>query len=184
VGIAVILTFGLGMLIWVNMEKITENNVELEDRKTYELGYLLSPLIPEETSEEASQNMVKAIIEGQGAEVVSQQSPRMKALAYPVSKTVGGRKSSFKQAYLASVRFNTEPAVVLKIKDLLDKEENVIRFLLIIAPKISERPVSVRRNYVSRPRSEARKEGSVKTEMNAEEIDKEIEGLISDKAVV
>lgn len=166
------------------MEKITESNIKLEDQKTYELGYLLSPLIPEETSEEASQAMIQKIIVGQGVEVISQQNPKIKDLAYPLSKTVGGQKNKFKQAYLGVVKFKTEPSKVILIKNLLDKEENVIRFLLIIAPKKSEKTPAPRRGFGAKTVStEKDNADSVKPEMSAEEIDKEIDDLITDPVV-
>lgn len=151
------------------------------DTKTYEIGYLLLPLISAEELEAKTAELIKTAIEANSATVVSQLSPKMRALAYPISKFLNKKNTPFREAYFGSVRFDATPADALKIKTALDKNENIIRHLLVIIPKVTEKPLSEGSALRRRIRAQAPKtEGAPVGEgMTSEAIDKEIEGLLA-----
>jgi len=173
----------------------TDNPVA-EDQKTYEIGYILSPLVSEEKLAEVFNKTVKAAVEAAGSSITAQQSPKMVALAYPISKMINNKRSIFKDAYFGAVRFDAAPDVVHAAKELLDKAPEVIRHLLIVVPA-SAQPLAAQKGPNARsarpedrveetPESEvaepveepAAAEGE-KAEMTKEDIDKEIEGLLT-----
>ena len=141
--------------------------------KTYEVGYLLTPFLPAEQVEEVAQAMYKSLIEDLGGKALFKTTPKMRPLAYPVSKIISNKKSTVSEAYFGAVKFEIFPEQIRTIKEILDKDDRVIRFLIIGIPKNSERIV-----FTRRPAAKV-EEGAVKgEEMNKEEIDKEIEGLL------
>lgn len=151
--------------------------------KTYEIGYLLLPLISAEDLEVKVGELIKNTIEANSATVVSQLSPKMRALAYPISKFLNKKNTPFREAYFGSVRFDATPADVLKIKAAFDKNDNILRHILVIIPKVTEKPLSESSALRRRIRAQA---VTTKTEgipvgegMTSEAIDKEIEGLLA-----
>lgn len=159
-----------------------ENAVQSDTKevKTYELGYLLSPLVPLEQAEESMEAMYQAGIAVKGGEVLSRTVPRMRALAYPVSKFTNNKRSLLSDAYFGAVKFTAAPDSITSVKEVFEKDGNIIRFLIVSVPKNAERPTVLRRPMMRRPRPTLPKEeaGEKVIEMTPEEIDKEIEGLL------
>ena len=67
----------------------------------------------------------------------------MRPLAYEVKKEVGSKTSRFSDAYFGATRFTAKPAAIAAIKETLDAAEQILRFMIIIAPR--ENPVKIRR---------------------------------------
>lgn len=163
---------------------------EEKELKTYELGYLLSPMIPAEASVEIVANVIAPVLEARTGNIISQVSPKMKVLAYEVLKSVNNKNSKFKEAYFGVIKFQADPVTILDITKLLDKNADIVRFLLIAIPKGAERVVAPKRSLTRKPKADVKEEGGllVSSEekgepMSSEEIDKEIEGLIADATV-
>lgn len=154
--------------------------LDVKEAKTYEIGYLLTPFLPAEQVEESVEAMHKAWIADLDGLTIIKTAPKMRSLAYPVSKFINNKKSTFKEAYFGAVKFQISPEKIRTIKELLDKDNNIIRFLIVSVPKNAERILSPRGAGARRVRPAATKEdGAGKgEEMTSEEIDKEIEGLL------
>jgi len=164
-----------------------ENSTELETKeaRTYELGYLLTPFLPLEKVEETVDAMYKTLITDLGGEIVIKHLPKMRTLAYPVAQIISNKKSLYKEAYFAAVKFQLSPEKIRTQKEMIEKDGNVIRFLVVNVPKNAERIVAPRSSLLRRPRpvtaaEEKAEKGGV--EMTSEEIDKEIEGLLETQA--
>lgn len=159
-----------------------ENAVQLDTKevKTYEIGYLLSPLLPSEKVEESMEAVYQAEIAAKGGEILFRTVPKMRALAYPVSKFTSNKRSSFTEAYFGAVKFTAAPETIVSIKEAFEKDANIIRFLIVSVPKNAERPAVLKRPMIRRARPMLPKEeaGEKSVEMTPEEIDKEIEGLL------
>ena len=161
--------------------------MDTKDQKTYEIGYLLSPFIPAEQLEEAVAKMFKTNIEAKKGVVTTTVAPKMRPLAYAVAKMVDNKKSVYRDAYFGAVRFEAIPSDITAIKEAFDKDANVVRFLIIVAPKGSEIVTPKRVMTPRRTTTRASAESITSTEdkpavvvMSKEDIDKEIEGLISE----
>lgn len=100
----------------------------------YELGYLILPSIPEDKLEDVTSLIRKVIITQDGLEIDA-ESPLKQDLAYSMSKTIGASRYVVSDAYLGWIKFEAEPAKILAIKDGVEKIGEVLRFLLIKAPR-------------------------------------------------
>ncbi|MEK7477885.1 MAG: 30S ribosomal protein S6 [Patescibacteria group bacterium] len=163
-----------------------ENDVQLDtletkEVKTYELGYLLSPLVPQDKVEESVETMYQAAIVAKEGSILFRIVPKMRALAYPVSKFINNKRSSFSDAYFGAVKFTAAPTAIAGVKETFTGDGDIIRFLIVSVPKNADRPVVLKRPIGRRVRPTLPKEadGEKGVEMTSEEIDKEIEGLLA-----
>lgn len=159
----------------------------MTETKTYELGYLVSPLVPADKIEEFASNLIGTMVEVSGGAVVSQFAPKMRALAYPVTRSINNKNTTFKDAYLGSVKFQAESSEIEKIKNVVDKNIEIIRYLLVVIPKGSDK-VKAKKGLGRSPKvvkegTKSEEQAADKAPMSPAEIDKEIEGLIADTEV-
>jgi ribosomal protein S6 len=163
------------------VEKLTET--ELKEAKTYEIGYLLTPFLPADKVDETVEAMYKTLIEDLDGLMIIKTTPKMRALSYPVSKFISNKRSTFSEAYFGAVKFQISPEKIRTIKEQLEKDNNVVRFLIVNIPKNSERVVVPAGIATKKFPTDAKEEGAEKgEEMSDEEIDKEIEGLLETQA--
>lgn len=157
--------------------------------KNYEIGYLLSPLVP---AEEVGIRLAEAIKEPLSVShgvVTSELEPRSITLAYPVSKTENHQKTTFKEAYFGALRIAIDPAEAVALAAKLKLSPLIIRFVLVSLPKNAaplmplKRPVARRRPASSQSAIKTDEStGEKKPEMTSAEIDKEIDELLVEAA--
>jgi len=152
------------------MEKETSTSV-------YEVGYLLLPSIAEENLG-AEVTALKDSLINLGGTMISDEYPKMMELAYEMSRSIANKKQKFTYGYFGWFKFDATSENAVVIKEMLDKNEKLIRYLFI--KTVRESTMSQRRSY-SRSDSPRRKvtprvEESVP--INEEAIDKEIEALM------
>jgi ribosomal protein S6 len=156
-----------------------KNNAE--DRRVYELGFLLAPTItPEDVP--AVYNGLKDLIMSFDGELIFDEMPKMISLAYKMVKVVSNIHSKFDTAYFGWVKFYMDPEKVTELKKKVDTDSNVIRFLLI--KTVKENTIAAKR-FVGKdsayrkntPKKE--EEGAEAIPINKEEIDKEIDAMVS-----
>ena len=123
---------------------------------------------------------VKGLLEKIKAETISEDFPRLRVLAYPLSKVIGGSKKTFKEAYFGWIKFEADAEAVVEFKKEVEKLSNVLGFLIIktvkentlygnkFAPKYEGKPKKEEEKRVEEP----------KGPINEEEIDKTIEDLV------
>ncbi|MBU2082264.1 30S ribosomal protein S6 [Patescibacteria group bacterium] len=95
---------------------------ELENKKDYELAYLLTPDISEDKIE-AEVSELKDFIAKNGGSVIQADLPEKRHLAYPV------KKQNF--AYFGVVYFNSDTESLDKIKKALVFYKKVLRYMLL-----------------------------------------------------
>lgn len=152
-----------------------------EENKVYEIGYLIVPTVAEE-SVGAQVSNVKNAIESKGGVFISEDFPKMRTLAYTMSKKIGAELRKFDRAYFGWVKFEMNSEEVDSIKKVLDGNDEILRFLII---------KTVRENTVIETAAleEEKKENSDDADMedsddddapqaSEEEIDKSIEKLV------
>lgn len=167
------------------MEKKDENGKEKgEDRlHAYEAGYHIVPAVSVENLSNEVENIKNFLIK-EGAVIISEEFPKMRELAYSISKAVGGIKRNFDTAYFGWIKFDAGETPIAKIKKFFDENENILRFLLIntvrentmFSPNL---PETGKKEEVKAPKKEA--EGKeVKSPISQEELDKTIDKLIAE----
>ena len=151
-------------------------------KRLYEVGYLLIPLIPEDKIADEV-NVLRSHIENVGGFIVSEDQPKMRRLAYDIKQRgMASKRLRFGEAYFGWVRFQASSSEVLAVEEFFDKNNNVLRFMLI--KPVKDSPRVIRTPGVIRPKVEAIKREK-KGVMSDQELDKEIDMLLGqDKVMV
>jgi small subunit ribosomal protein S6 len=145
----------------------------MQEQKMYEIGYLLSPLVPEEKLDEEI-SALRKLIEDRKGFIMNEGRLKSRKLAYPINK--------FETAYFGWMKFLVNPEDVSKVKSSFKNPpsaqggggDKIIRFLITqiiaekTAPIITKKIVKKKKVAVPKP----------KPEIKIEEIDKKIEELI------
>lgn len=143
------------------------------DQKTYEIGYLLTPLLPEDkVAEEVS--VLRKLIDDNSGFIMSEDHAKMQRLAYPVA-----RNSS---AYLGRIKFYAKSETVDKIKESFEKSDKTLRFLLTKTSKETAAQPSRRIRKIVKPAAATISEEEKKP-IKPEEVDKKLEELIKEPIV-
>jgi ribosomal protein S6 len=158
-----------------------ENEIEGDAvERVYELGYLLVSTIPEENVPAVYGNL-KELISSMGGVHISDEMPKMIPLAYQMVKVIANVRSKFNTAYFGWVKFTMNGGKVLELKKKLDLDPNFIRFLIL--KTVKENTVAAKRyvgrDSIHRKLKVEKGEGEKATPINKEEIDKEIDALVS-----
>jgi len=151
-----------------------------ENQKTYELGYFLVSTIPEEKVGEEVSGVI-SVLESNG-HIISSGMPEKKELEYEMSKIIANKKTTFSSGYFGFVIFQTEAEGLTNIKTELEKNDNILRFIIINRSKSSlivekkRTPIKPRAMTGSDKKVSSIKPKDVK--IDEEELDKTIEELI------
>lgn len=145
----------------------------------YEVGYLFVPSIAEENLG-AKVTSLKDLLGEHGATFIGDEYPKMIELAYEMSRTVLNKKQKFTTGYFGWVKFELSADKINAVKDALDKDEQIIRFLLI--KTVRESTLSPKRAYSkeggARKKPSLAKADEVALPVNEETIDQEIDALV------
>lgn len=113
---------------------MAEIDQEKQERTVYEIGYLLLPSIAEEKVGEVAGSIKNLVSKAGGVEIAGEE-PFMQDLAYTMNKTVGASRYVVNEAYLGWTKFELSPDVVEKVKAEVEKMPEVLRFLMVKAPR-------------------------------------------------
>lgn len=111
-------------------------------RKSYEISYLLNPT--------EGTDLMSSIIKDTGLEVISGGGITEMRLAYPVKKET--------RANFGYLHFSAEPEAINKLRDSLQLNANVLRFLIVTPPFIKPQSRREEGGYRVKPVEEARPE--------------------------
>lgn len=154
----------------VSTEKETRTSV-------YEVGYLMVPTIAEENLGGEVTSFKDTLTE-KGAVFISDEYPKLIELAYEMSRSINNKRQKFSYGYFGWVKFECTTMEAKVIKDLLDKNEKLVRYLMI--KTVRESTMSVKRAYGKQdgPRRRPVQKTEEVEKINEETIDKEIEALV------
>ncbi len=162
--------------------EISNEEVVVDSRLgVYEVGYLMVPTIAEESlGEEVT--ALKDLLSSNGAVFISEEYPKLIELAYQMTRSISNRKQKFTTAYFGWVKFECSSVQAKDIKSLLDKNEKLVRYLLI--KTVRENTMSVKRTYNKQEGAKKKNFGTKTVESPVEEavveevLDKEIDALV------
>lgn len=154
---------------------------ETADKNTiYEVGFLLISTIPEENVP-AEVTAIKDSLEKLRAQILSEETPKIRQLAYKMKKKIGTVNQIFDMAYFGWIKFEAKPETAIEIKKSFNSNQSVLRFLLIT----TVRENTLANAKVLKDSSRAAKIGEevqvvekTKPKMSEAEIDKTIEELV------
>jgi ribosomal protein S6 len=164
-------------------EKVVKNNEE----KIYEIGYHVISSVAEENIP-AEVEKIKAVLKKEKAEIISEENPKLRPLAYKIKKAVGGQYKTFDKAYFGWVKFVLpEGADIAKIEKAMKGSETILRYLIVktirentmYSPKIT-----VFSDKEAKIKPMAVKEVKEVKPASIEEIDKSIDELVSEEVKV
>lgn len=111
-------------------------------RRVYEISYLLK------TEEDAG--LVVKVLSDLGADIVNESAISEIKLSYPIKKEV--------KAFFAHLHFSLDPELIIKLKDKLQLNSKILRFLIITPPFVKSQPrreaLEFRAKPVEQPRVE------------------------------
>lgn len=152
-----------------------------EGHKVYEIGFHVAPIVGDQgVSHEVGE--IKNILDSIKAEIISEDFPRLRPLAYPLSKVIGGGKKVFKEAYFGWIKFEADSEKIEEFKSKIEKLENIVRFLII--KTVRENTLHGNKFAVAKEKDSkfTKRTSDVpaeeKEEINPEELDKSIEDLV------
>ncbi len=158
----------------------TDSKEQVESR-VYELGFHIVPSIAEEKLP-AEVTIIKDLLENNGGAVIAEDFPKLKQLSYKMTKVVGAKHLKFDTAYFGWVKFEMDPEVVGKVKIALERNDNVLRFIITKTVRESTlaviKPPTFRSDSKPAGTGEIPKNKEIKSPISEAELDKTIEQLI------
>ncbi|MEK7209278.1 MAG: 30S ribosomal protein S6 [Patescibacteria group bacterium] len=157
--------------------------LKLGAKRVYEIGYLLSPLIPVEVLAERVAKNFKEVIIAAGGEVINDPLPQHLTLSYPIKKQFDHQRLTFSEAFFGALRFKVEPPTAEKLTKQFKTAPDLVRYLLIEIPKailLDEERLKTKVNQLPRPVGGAKgADPETKAPITEAEMDKEIEQLLT-----
>lgn len=163
------------------VKEVIESGVEAEEidgkSSIYEVGYIMIPSIPEENLGGEVTNLKDTLGE-HGATFISDEYPKMMELAYEMSRSIANKKQKFSYGYFGWVKFECSTTNAKIIKEFLDKNEKLVRYLMI--KTVRESTMSIKRAYgkTDGPKRRFTPKTEEALPINVEEVDKEIDALV------
>lgn len=161
------------------MNEINSEN----DNLIYEVGYHLLPTI-DESEILAEVSKIKSVIEENGGTILSEEMPKMVVLAYEISKAINSKKQKFNKAHFGWVKFETDSSKVSDIKNKIEGNQNVLRFLIV--KTVKENTMHTPKIPMFRKESNREEKNEEHVEIpkaSEEEIDKSIDKLVVDQVL-
>ena len=143
------------------------------DNKTYEINYLMTPLLPEEKVTEETAVLRKVIEDSKGF-VVGEDQPKTQKLSYSIKK--------FDSAYYGWFKFSAGAESLDNIKNGFNKNEKILRALVTEAGKENIAQFAPRYGAaMPKPEGES-SEKAGKVEIKPEQIDKKLEEILKESS--
>ena len=159
------------------VEEVEGEEKEVMKNSVYEVGYIMVPTVAEENVG-GEVTIFKDMFTDKGATFISDEYPKMMELAYEMSRSIANKKQKFSYGYFGWVKFECTTHQAKIIKDLLDKNEKLVRYLMIKTVRestmSSKRPYGKTDGVKRRSTPKAEETGPI----NEETIDKEIDALV------
>lgn len=164
-----------------NTKEVVDEEKEVEAGNVYEVGYIMVPSIAEENLG-AEVSAFKEFLSQNGVSFISEEFPKMIELAYEMYRSQNNKRQKFNNGYFGWVKFEADSKMAKSIKESLDKNEKLVRYILIKTVRentMSSARKSFNRQEGSRRRFAPKVEAEV-LPINEETLDKEIEALVAE----
>lgn len=157
------------------------NDNSQSENTIYEIGFHLVPSIDENEAVELS-NTIKTLIQENKGNFISEEAPKLRSLAYDISKNINSKNQVYNRAYFGWIKFEAPSSSIEEIKNGVESNLSVLRSIIV---KTVRENTMYTQKVVKRDRSD-REESEVDPLMtpeevkpaSEEEIDKSIEELV------
>ncbi len=151
--------------------------MEEKDQLTvYELGYHIATVLPEEKLG-AEVTVIKDLLNSKEAEFIGEEFPKKIQLAYTISKKTQAGRIKGNDAYFGWIKFALEAEKIAEIKAKLEKNDNVLRFIIVKTVRENTMPVKTFNSEKKEGEVESKEEI---TEDDKKKIDESIEDLVTE----
>ncbi len=158
-----------------------KDNSDAAENRIYELGFHIVSSIPEEKLP-AEVTAIKDVLGENGVAIIAEDFPKLKHLSYTMTKIIGPKHLRFDTAYFGWVKFEMNPEAIGKVKTALERNDNLLRFIIIKTVRESTLAVVKPPVYRSEPKPilgiDKKKAAPVKSSISEAELDKTIEELM------
>jgi ribosomal protein S6 len=153
-----------------------EKTEKVSEAQVYEVGFHILPTVEESHLSEALVK-IKDTLSENGASVISEDFPKLRQLAFTMTKEIQGKNQKFNKAYFGSIKFELDRESFAQVDKAIKNNPDILRYMIV---------KTVRENtvYYSKNAEAVKEEGGDKAEekpvkeVSAEEIDKSIEELV------
>src|SRR3989338_2903711 len=150
-------------------------------KKIYEVGYIVSPEIPENDVVVSVGNL-KETLRTSGVVFLNEEFTKMRPLTYTMVKSVGGKRHKYGSGYFGWVKFEAGADSVKKIEAALKSVKELVRFILV--KTIKENTLFAPKFHMDRPKEPRRMFKPAKIApalaVSEEELDKTIAALVAE----
>jgi ribosomal protein S6 len=159
-----------------------EKDENLDEAQIYEVGFHILPTVAEEKLPEAALKIKDAIAQS-GGDVISDEFPKLRILAYEIKKRIETKYISFNKAYFGWVKFEIASDSVEKIKKEMDADQNILRFIIVKTLRENTMHTPKYQSIVKANSDEVKAPKDItapieKSEISEAEIDKSIDELL------
>jgi len=144
----------------------------------YEIGYLLVPELSEGDVSAETGNL-KDTISSLGGLMFADGYPKLIELAYPMRKAVANVWHTYTKGHFGWVKFEMAASETAALKEKLDQNKKVIRFLFIKTSR--EDTMSQKRVPVRSSKGKGQTEGEVVAEVSEVELDSALKELVKEE---
>lgn len=154
-----------------------------EGVRVYELGFHFAPIIAE--ADVAVQfSHLKAIIEKNAGEFISEDFPKLQPLSYEISQTIKAQKRSYDHAYFGWVKFTLSADKLADVEKEVKAFDPIIRYIFIKTVKedTMSAPVVAAAEGAEKAPTDAPRRRSTKEAapaINVAQVDKKIEEMVA-----
>jgi ribosomal protein S6 len=151
-------------------------------KPVYEIGFHVLPTVAE--SEVGSVvEKIRAALSKSDAEIIKEEFPVKRQLAYTVERAVAGKREKYNESYFGFIKFATDREQIGAFTAAIKAMSEVLRFLII--QTVREEVVAPRRAVFSSDRLEGETikkptaQPEVSGEISEEELNKSIDALVN-----
>lgn len=164
--------------------KRKETAPKKEGEKIYEVGYhVVSSVSEEQIPAEAAK--IKSYVEKEKAEIIQEEMPKLRPLAYEIKKSSEGSYKVFDKAYFGFIKFAlSEDGNVENIDKAMQNNESVLRYIIVKTVRentIYSPKITIFADRESKIRAPIKKPEEVEKPASMEEIDKSIDELLTEE---
>lgn len=164
-----------------------ENNTDAAEIQVYELGYHILPTVVSEDLE-AEVAKLRSAIEKRGGSFLTEGTPEMTTLAYPMFVNNGGKQTRYEQAYFGWMKFEMAAgeAIALRDEDMTTNSQ-ILRHILVKTTREETRAQlqtaqnNILREIKTTGTLEKKTEVEEGGEVSEEELEKSIDDLVGDE---
>jgi ribosomal protein S6 len=146
-------------------EEIAQDGAEEAETQVYEVGFHIVPTV-EEGNLGVQVDFIKSLIESNDGTFITEEFPKNIDLAYTIVKNIEGKIKKFDNAYFGWMKFEMKTDSIINVKEGLDLNKEVLRYLIIKTVKES---TLVPKSVVS-PKAEVAKVTTSRTPLKTEVV--------------